>query len=219
MRQLQKSNITVMLMVGASPVPAPLGRPRPHLTEDGTMTSSKSDMAWLPEYDPQFSVWVRQVCEKYGWPKGPLTAFNLWNEPWEGLSISGWGADMLRYREIYKAMADGVWRPARPASRCCSPARTRRPTRGTSSSRRHRHVLPILDAMTIHYQGMASPAVYKKFRERTSPLGRVGSGTRKAGSRTRTTASPRGRHQPRRRLRPLDGHLRRQHRERRGGER
>ena len=26
----------------------------------------------------------------------------------EGVSISGWGADMLRYREIYRHMAAGV---------------------------------------------------------------------------------------------------------------
>jgi Ca2+-binding RTX toxin-like protein len=51
---------------------------------------------------------VKNVCTQNGWPKGCVTGVHLWNEPWEGISISGWQADMLRYREIYTAMANGV---------------------------------------------------------------------------------------------------------------
>jgi len=32
----------------------------------------------------------------------------LWNEPWEGISISGWGADIPRFRELYEQMALGI---------------------------------------------------------------------------------------------------------------
>ena len=51
---------------------------------------------------------MRTLLERYGWPKGPVNAIELWNEPWEGISISGWGADMPRYRELYTRMAQGV---------------------------------------------------------------------------------------------------------------
>ena len=54
-------------------------------------------------HGPRRACWPRS-----GWPKGPVNAVELWNEPWEGITISGWGADMLRYREIYTAMAQGV---------------------------------------------------------------------------------------------------------------
>ncbi|MCS3284031.1 hypothetical protein NXV73_18535 [Bacteroides salyersiae] len=70
---------------------------------------SKQDYAWLPDLDKDFTAFVKTICMKHGWPDGPVTAVSLWNEPWEGTSISGWQADMLRYREIYKAMAEAVW--------------------------------------------------------------------------------------------------------------
>ncbi len=174
MKTLQENNITVMLMVGASPVPQPLGRPRPHLTADGVMTSSKSDMAWLPQYDGEFRKWVARIAARYGWPKGPLTAFNLWNEPWEGLSISGWGADALRYRESFAAMARGV-EDARKTGvdLLLAGADSSSNTMDKFFSDGKMTFLPWLDAVTIHYQGMASPAVYKPWRNRKSPHGRV----------------------------------------------
>jgi len=37
-----------------------------------------------------------------------INAVELCNEPWEGFSISGWGADLPRYRELYERRAVGV---------------------------------------------------------------------------------------------------------------
>jgi hypothetical protein len=171
---LQGRKITVMLMVGASPIPSPLGRPRPHLTDDSTMTSSKADMAWLPQHDPAFAAWTEQVCRRYGWPRGPLTAMSLWNEPWEGLSISGWGADLLRYRELYRAMARGVLAARKGGAQVLlAGADSSANTLDKFFSDGTTTFLPILDAVTIHYQGMQSPAVNRLFRERKSPQGRV----------------------------------------------
>jgi hypothetical protein len=39
---------------------------------------------------------------------GPITGFALWNEPWEGGSVDYWGADCLRFRELYTAMSKGI---------------------------------------------------------------------------------------------------------------
>ncbi len=175
LRLYHEKNITVLLLVGDSPVPQPLGRPRPHLNADDVMQETKSDMAWLPSEDERFSEWVTSVAAKYGWPNGPVTAFSLWNEPWEGISISGWGADMLRYREIYTAMANGVERARKEAkvqvlvAGCDSSSNTfdKLFPDGTDA------FLPKLDVCTIHYQGLESPALYRMWRNREGPNGRV----------------------------------------------
>jgi len=169
-----KKNITVMLMVGASGA-QPLGRPRPHLDDQDVMLETKSDMAWLPSEDDAFQAWVTEVASKYGWPKGPVTAIELWNEPWEGISISGWGADMLRFREIYKHMAQGVLKARQDANvqvllaGCDSSSNTIDKLFPDDTD----EFLPLLDVCTIHYQGMASPATYKKWLNRQGPNGRV----------------------------------------------
>ena len=176
MQDNQKKNITVMLMVGGlSGNYEPLGRPRPHLNDDAVMLQTKSDTAWLPAEDEDFQKWVTTITSKYGWPHGPVTSMSLWNEPWEGISISGWGADMLRYRDMFRHMAKGV-----------IDARTNAGVQvllaGTDSSSNTidklfcddtDEFLPLLDAVTIHYQGMNSPAIYKKWHDRQGPNGRI----------------------------------------------
>ena len=49
----------------------------------------------------RISKWVAKIVGMFGYPKGPVNAVELWNEPWDGVSIPVKGADMLRYREIY----------------------------------------------------------------------------------------------------------------------
>ncbi len=86
----------------------PLGRTRPHLTDDNVLLDTKSDFAWLPQYDEEFRARVKEFVAEFGYPRGPINGLMLWNEPWNGMSISGWGADDLRYREIYTAMCQGA---------------------------------------------------------------------------------------------------------------
>ncbi|HUU97514.1 MAG TPA: hypothetical protein VM487_17400, partial [Phycisphaerae bacterium] len=175
LKDLAANNITVLLMVGAGPGEQPLGRPRPHLNDNDVMLPTKTDMAWLPSLDADFQQWVAELAGKYGWPNGPVTAFSLWNEPWEGLSISGWGADMPRYREIYTAMAKGVVQ-ARDAAKvdvliagCDSSSNTWDKLFGDGTDT----FLPWLDACTIHYQGMMPPIGYKLWERPGNPHGRV----------------------------------------------
>ncbi len=108
MTGLKAHDITVMLTLSDGQLKQPLNRWRPWLNEKDEMLDTKFDMAALPETDPEFRQWVAGMVGRYGWPKGPVNAVELWNEPWEGISISGWGADLPRYREIYTAMAQGV---------------------------------------------------------------------------------------------------------------
>ncbi len=172
----RKYDITVMLTIGEGGAPMPLGRPRPHLNERDEMLDTKSDYAWLPEYDEDFQRWTQQIVERYGWPKGVVNAVELWNEPWEGMSISGWGADMPRYRELYTRMALGVEAARANAGvrvligGACSSSNTRDKLfcDGTDT------FLKWLDFVSIHYQPLAAdPALVPEWRNRKHPYGPV----------------------------------------------
>ncbi|MDQ2731288.1 MAG: hypothetical protein M3Y56_06480, partial [Armatimonadota bacterium] len=131
--------------------------------------------AWLPSYDPDFQKYCRLFAGQYGWPKGPINAFSLWNEPWEGISISGWGADMTRYREIFTHMAQGVDEA--------------RKTDGVdvllggcdSSTNAMDKLFPDgkdtflkwFDFLSIHYQGLDPNSTVKAWVDRKGPHGRV----------------------------------------------
>jgi hypothetical protein len=175
----KKHNVTVMLTLGAgapnSPM-QPLGMPRPWLTPEGAMLKTKSDWAWMPSYDKDFQAWTEKLVAGYGWPAGNLNAVELWNEPWESTSISGWGADIPRYREIYSHMADAVLQARQQAG-------VKVLVGGTSSSSNARDklfpdgsdkFLPTFDFSSIHYQALAAdPILEPKWMNRTGPYGPV----------------------------------------------
>jgi hypothetical protein len=174
------NDLTLMLTVGCGGTPGnqqPLGRGRPWLRSNGEMIERvKEDLAWLPSFDPEFKRYLKGVLIQHGWPKGPINAVELWNEPWEGVSISGWGADCLRYREIYKVMAEAVVDARREAGvkvligGACSSANTRDKLfcDGTDT------FLPWLDFVSIHYQPLAAdPALEPKWMNRQGEYGRV----------------------------------------------
>lgn len=111
LRAIHATGYPICVEFGAGPGRGkyqPLGRARPHLTDDGVMLETKSDMVWLPEYDREFAARVKWVVKEFGYPKGPVNAIMLWNEPWAGISISGWGADDIRYRELYTVMCEAA---------------------------------------------------------------------------------------------------------------
>lgn len=172
--KLHENHITVLLMVGEGGAPQPLGRPRPHLDDKGLMLKTKSDYAWLPSVDAEFQEDIAAILTEFGWPRGPVTAISLWNEPWEGISISGWGADMLRYREIYTAMARGV-ESARESGVdvLLAGADSSSNTWDKFSPDGSDTFLKWLDVCTVHYQGLSAPVLHKSWRERGGPRGRV----------------------------------------------
>jgi hypothetical protein len=177
LKELHDAGVTVLAMFGGGDFfgpTQPLGRPRPWLDDHDTMMDTKFDLAWLPSYDPDFEKLVARFCTDYGWPKGPITACSLWNEPWEGISISGWGADMLRYRSMYTKMAEGVHQANKAGADVLvggcdssSNALDKLFPDGTNA------FLPDFDFLSVHYQGMDSFATYKPWVNRKGPHGRV----------------------------------------------
>ena len=175
-----ENDLTLLLTVGCGGTPGnqqPIGRGRPWLRPSGEMIEGvKEDLAWLPSFDPEFKRYLKEVLVQHGWPKGPVNAVELWNEPWEGVSISGWGADCLRFREIYKVMAEAVLEARKEAGvkvligGACSSANTRDKLfcDGTDT------FLPWLDFVSIHYQPLAAdPALEPKWMNRQGEYGRV----------------------------------------------
>jgi hypothetical protein len=174
MKLMWDNEVTTMLTISSGNLPQPLPMPRPFLDDDGVMLETKSDICSIPANDPDFQAWTKMISDKYGWPNGPINAMELWNEPWEGISISGWGADMLRYRALYTAMAQGI-----VASR--NENKTNVLIGGTcSSSNTSDKLFPDgkddflkwLDFTSLHYQPFgALPALDKKYLNRQSPEG------------------------------------------------
>ena len=145
----------------------PMGVARPWLDDKGVVlaSSTKPDLAWLPEYDAEFKKMVKRMAIEHGYPKGPIIAMKLWNEPWEGVSISHWGADMLRYREIYTVMCEAVEEARAEAGvqvllgGCDSSSNTLDKLFPDGKN----DFLERLDFLSIHYQGLGPFSTYKPF--------------------------------------------------------
>jgi len=171
----QDHNMAIMLFVGAGG-PQPMDHVRPWLDDEDNMLETKYDAAWLPSSDDDFQQWMKLIAGRFGWPKGPVNGVELWNEPWEGISISGWGADMPRYREIYTHMAQGIEEARKEygvevlIGGACSSSNTLDKFFSDGSDT----FLKWLDFTSIHYQAMsAAPSLIRQFRERKSPYGPV----------------------------------------------
>ena len=174
LKEYKDKNITVLLMFMEGPALIPLGNPRSFLDDKNVFLKTKQDYVWLPELDPDFQKFVKNVCTKNGWPKGCVTGVHLWNEPWEGISISGWQSDMVRYRELYTAMANGVLEARKEGADvliggCDSNSNAWDKLFSDGSDK----FLPIFDFLSIHYQGMESPCLYPQWNNRKDHKGRV----------------------------------------------
>ena len=99
----------------------------------------------------------------------------MWNEPWEGDSIAGWGADMLRYREIFTNMCEGVELARKEdgvqvlLGGFDSTANAMDKMFGDGSDT----FMKWCDFISIHYQGLDAHTTVKKWVNRQSPNGRV----------------------------------------------
>jgi hypothetical protein len=169
--------MSILLQIGANNDASaqPLGRPRPHLEADGSMKDGKSDMTPMPQFDGEFKAFVKELLAREGWPKGPVSGVMLCNEPWEGISISGWGADMIRFRELYSKLGEAVDESRAEAGTdvliggCDSSSNTFDKLFGDGKTDFLKH----LDFCSIHYQGMNPPSTYVSWRERKSLRGPV----------------------------------------------
>ena len=128
-----ENKVTVVAEIGAGSAPQPLGRGRPHLDDDNMMKGGKQDLAWLPEYDDDYERFVYRLAGEFGWPKGPITGFMLWNEPSGAFPFPA-GAQI--WFAIASFTSEWVTRCSGLASRrawtCSSAAAILRPTPSTS---------------------------------------------------------------------------------------
>lgn len=151
----------------------PLGRERPWLNDRAMMLDTKFDLAWLPSWDADFKKFVKKFCVEFGWPKGPVNAIKLWNEPWNGISISGWGADDERYREIYTVMGQARDEAQAEAGvqvligGCDSSSNTFDKLFADGSDK----YLKWLDFLSIHYQGTDPHTTVKQWVNRRAANG------------------------------------------------
>jgi hypothetical protein len=176
--QFSKYDITAMLTLeGGAYETMPLGCIRSVLNDRNEGTGQyPGDFTWLPQYDEDFQKSVALLTGTFGWPKGPVNAVELWNEPWEGSSISGWAADIPRYREIYTKMALGVEEARRKQGVDVDMG-------GTCSSMNTEDklfcdgkdtYLKWLDFNSIHYQPLGNvPALIPAWVQRQHPRGPV----------------------------------------------
>ncbi len=178
LREYREAHLPVTVEIGGGDffhANQPLGRPRPHLDDRDVMKDTKFDLAWLPSYDADFGLFVRRLVAEFGWPRGPVNGIKLWNEPWEGMSISGWGADMLRYREMFRVLAEATRAACAEAGvevlvgGCDSSSNTFDKLFGDGRD----EWLEYLDFCSIHYQGMSPPSTVKAWLNRRHPNGRV----------------------------------------------
>jgi len=161
-----KHNVTVLGMAQGSDM-GPLGGRGGHYDKEGQPTGCW-DWAWGPELDQEFEDWIFLMTSTYGWPKGPINSWHLWNEPWNGGSIAGWGADDLRYREIYARMVKGIERARKEAGvvvlvgGCDSTSNARDKLFSDGSDQ----FLKSFDFVSLHYQCTSSDATQKNWMNR-----------------------------------------------------
>ena len=153
---------------------APLGRNRPHLDDQGVMKDHVGDIVWMPTYDDHFAAFVKRMLVEYGWPKGPINAVKIWNEPWNGSSISGWGADDERFRELTIAMDKAV-REARAEAG----VEVLQGGADSSSNSLDKYFSDggnrfdsMFDFLSIHYQGTDPHTNWRAWRERKDADGK-----------------------------------------------
>ena len=176
LKALQAAHITTTVEFGGGPNQVqPLGKWRTAEFKgpDGAALPI-TDNAWQPKFDKDFQEQVRRVVAEYGWPKGPVVGVKLYNEPWEGGGIAGYGADIVRYREMYTAMALGVEQARKDAGvdvligGCDSTSNVFDKLYATGPD----DFTKWLDFQSMHYQGMSTPAGYKPWRDRKDASGK-----------------------------------------------
>ncbi len=172
MKSYQDAGVRLIVEIGGGPAQV-FDRMRSHLDEKGFGPMGyPGDGAWSPVADADFTRFCRLICGRFGYPKGPVNAIKIWNEPWEGSSISGWAADALRFREITVAMGEGVEAARKEdgvtvlMGGCDSSSNTLDKFFSDGKD----DFLKYLDFCSIHYQGMFPPSTIKSWRDRSRPM-------------------------------------------------
>jgi len=109
MNALEEATIKALVTMGGHPYwTMPLGQPTP------ACIPQKPDHSCVPRHYQAFGRWIYAFCDRY-WKdgRGALWAIEHWNEPWEGISISGWESDSNHYRALMRQIATNARRVSR----------------------------------------------------------------------------------------------------------
>ena len=101
MNSLAEAKIKALVTMGGHPGwTMPFGQPTPACIPD------KPDHSCMPKHLDAFGQWIQAFSSRY-WNggEGALWAIENWNEPWEGISISGWESDSNHYRDVMRQIA------------------------------------------------------------------------------------------------------------------
>ncbi len=101
MHAMAKAGVRTMWTVDCAPFwTMPFDQPTP------ACIPTKADWSCEPKYLPLFKKWLNAACRRY-WDhgRGSLWVLENWNEPWNGISISGWESDIPHYRAIMRVIA------------------------------------------------------------------------------------------------------------------
>lgn len=104
MNSLAEAKMKALVTMGGHPYwTYPFGQPTPACIPE------KPDHSCMPRHYEAFGRWIRAFCERY-WlgGNGALWAIEHWNEPWEGISISGWESDSNHYRALMQQIAENA---------------------------------------------------------------------------------------------------------------
>lgn len=106
MKALEAAEMQALVTISGHPAwSMPFGAPTPGVTAENPDTSCE------PAHYAAFGRFVFAFCSRY-WREGQgaLWGIEHWNEPWEGLSGSGWGSDARHYRELMRQIAENARR-------------------------------------------------------------------------------------------------------------
>ena len=122
MNALADARVKALVTMGGHPYWCmPFGEPTP------ASIPEKPDFSCLPKYYPEFGQAIHDFCARY-WKggNGALWAIEHWNEPWEGISISGWESDSRHYRALFKLIWENAKRvdPRIQVAAACSSMNT-----------------------------------------------------------------------------------------------
>jgi hypothetical protein len=146
MDSLAEARIKALVTMGGHPYwTMPLGQPTP------ACIPQKPDHSCAPRHYDKFGAWIRAFCERY-WKggEGALWAIEHWNEPWEGISISGWESDSNHYRRLMREIAANA-RAVDPRIKTAAACSIMNTEDKFLSGEDRRELIDLVDLFTDHY--------------------------------------------------------------------
>jgi len=143
---LQEARIKALVTMGGHPSwTMPFGEPTPACIPE------KPDHSCAPKHYEAFGRFIRAFCRRY-WDdgQGALWGIEHWNEPWEGISISGWESDSNHYRALMEQIAQNC-RAVDPRIRTAAACSMTNTGDKFLTSEDRQELIKLVDVFTDHY--------------------------------------------------------------------